>query len=182
MMKLTDTLYGKFTPRERLALFYEAMARKDYAEADRLADTCERKSYRMQDAAYLQNLQYIHLSCLYALLSISEAESRAVAALALLIHAQEKAIKQRRDNAIDAYIAAVGEILGTWEAWREFCATAGVDPESVMRTCWGNVPEWINNYPFSDVIEEIEADPEAKARALDLFMRHWRVIQAQHAA
>ena len=181
-MKLNDALYEKFTPRERLALFYEAMARKDYGEADRLADTCERKSYRMQDAAYLQNLQYIHLSCLHALLMISEAKSRAVGALGLLVHAHEKAVKKRRDKAIDVYIAAMGEILGTWEAWREFCATAGVDPDSVMRTCWGGVPHWINEHPLSGIPNPIKADPEAKAEALGLFMRRWREIQDQVAA
>ena len=182
-MILTDKLYETFTPRERLALFFDAMARKDYAEVDRLTDTCERKSYRMQDAAYLQNLQCISMSCLHALLMISEAKSRAVAALGILIHAQEKkARKKLRDNAIDAYVATIGEILGMWEAWREFCATAGVDPESVMRTCWGSVPHWIDEQSLLGIPEPIKADPEAKAGALDLFMRHWRVIQDQHAA
>jgi hypothetical protein len=181
-MILTDKLYETFTPRERLALFFDAMARKDYAEVDRLTDTCERKSYRMQDAAYLQNLQYVHVSCLHALLMISGAKFRAMAALGVLVHAHnKKALKKLRDKAIDVYIAAIGQILGTWEAWREFCAMAGVDPEAVMRTCWGSVPQWINDPPL-DIPDPIEADPEAKAVALDLFMRHWRVIQDQHAA
>lgn len=181
-MKLNDTHYEKFTPRERLALFYEAMGRKDYAEADRLADTCERKSYRMQDSAYLQSLQHIHVFCLYTLLFIEEAKSRAGAVLGMLLFAQEKGSKRLRDEAIVAYIATVGEILGTWEAWREFCATAAVDPEAVMRTCWGNVPDWINSYPLSDEIKPIKADPEAKARMLNLLMGRWRVIQDQLAA
>lgn len=72
------------------------MARKDHAEADRLADTCERTSYKMQDAAYLQNLQYIHMSCLYALLSISEAELRAAAAAASMLLAKAKDLKRNR--------------------------------------------------------------------------------------
>jgi len=177
-MKLSDTLYEKFTPRERLALFYEAMSRKDYAEADRLADTCERKSYRMQDAAYLQNLQYIHLSCLHALLAISEAESRVAAAGALMLLAKEKDTKKIRD-ALRIYAAAIREILGIWEAWQEFCATAGVDPNSVMQTCWGGVPRIVEGYPLidSDLPKTIKADPEAKAGMLNLFMGHWRVIQ-----
>lgn len=182
-MNLNDRLYEKFTPRERLALFYEAMARKDYAEADRLADTCERKSYRMQDAAYLQNLQYIHLSCLNALLMMSEAKQRAIAALGMLIHAKEKkGTQELRDKAIDIYIATIAQMLGTREAWWEFCATAGVDPESVMRTCWGDVPHWINEQLLSDIPEPIKADPDAKAEALGLFMRRWREIQDQNAA
>src|ERR1035437_3386979 len=144
-MMLTDKLYETFTPRERLALFYEAMARKDYAEAERLADTCERKSYRMREASFQQNMQYIHMSCLHALLLIEDAKYRAMAALGVLIYAQVKAHKKRRDSAIDVYIAMIGKILGTWAAWCEFCATAGVDPEAVMQTCWGNVPDWIND-------------------------------------
>ena len=180
-MKLSDTLYEKFTPRERLALFYEAMARKDYAEADRLADTCERKSYTMQDAAYLQNLQYIHLSCLHALLSISEAESRAAAAAAMMLLAKDKDAEKRRED-LHRYAAAIREILGIWEAWREFCATAGVDPEAVMRTCWGNVPRILGEHPLSDLLKPFKPDPEAKAGMLDLFMGRWREIQNHHAA
>ena len=181
-MKLRDTLYEKFTPRERLALFFDAMARKDFSEVDRLTGTCEQRSYRMLDAAYQQNLQYVHVSCLHALLLIEAAKFRAMAALAVLIHTQEKrGRKKLRDEAIDVYIVTIGRILGTWEAWREFCAIAGVDPEAVMRTCWGGAPSWINDPPL-DIPDPIEADPEAKAVALDLFTRHWRVIQDQHAA
>jgi|ERR1035437_8086547 hypothetical protein len=180
-MKLRDTLYEKFTPRERLGLFYAAMARKDFSEVDRLADTCERKSYRMREASFQQNMQYIHMSCLHAILLIEGAKFRAMAALGVLIYAQVKAHKKRRDEAIDVYIAMIGKVLGTWEAWCEFCAIAGVDPEAVMQTCWGSAPSWINDPPL-DIPDPIEADPEAKALALDLFMRHWRVIQDQHAA
>ena len=181
-MKLTDTLYEKFTPRERLALFYEAMARKDYAEADRLADTCERKSYKMQDAAYLQNLQYIHVSCLHALLAISEAESRAAAAAALALIAKTDDPMRPRDDAMRGYVSALREILGIWEAWREFCAIAGVNPESVMRTCWGGLPRMIGERPPSELTKTIAADPEAKAGMLELFMNRWQTLQVQNAA
>lgn len=180
-MKLNDMLYKKFTPRERLALFYESMARKDFAEADRLADTCERKTYKMPDAAYQQNMQYIHLSCLHALLLIEEQTSQAVAALGLLLLANNTANKKLRADAAESYIAAVSAILGTWEAWREFCATAGVDPQSVMRTCWGCIPNFIAKHPLPNSSTPIVADPEAKAEALGLFMRRWCEIQ-QNAA
>jgi len=180
-VKLNDTMYEKFTPRERLALFFEAMGRKDYVEADRLADTCERKSYRMQDAAYLQSLQHIHLSCLHALLAIGEAESRASAAGVSMLLAQKKDTKQNRD-AFHIYAAAIREISGIWEAWQEFCATAGVDPVCVMQTCWGDVPRMVKGYPLigSDQPKTIKANPEAKAGMLNLFIGRWRVIQEQH--
>lgn len=182
-MELTDTLYEKFTPRERLALFYEAMARKDYPEADRLADTCERKRYIMQDAAYLQRLQYIHVSCLNALLAISEAELRATAVAASMLLAKEKDTG-KIPNALPIFAAAIGEILGIWEAWQEFCATAGVDPVCVIKTCWGAVPRIVEGYPLIDADQPkpIKADPEAKAGMLNLLMGHWRVIQNQHPA
>lgn len=178
-MKLSDTLYENFTSRERLALFYEAMSRKDYAEADRLADTCEHKSYKMQDAAYLQSMQYIHLSCLHALLAISEAESCAAAAGVSMLLTKKKNTKEFR-HALCIYAASIRQILGIWEAWQEFCATAEVDPKSVMRTYWGGVPRIVEGYPLidSDLLKTIKADPEAKAEMLDLFMGQWRVIQS----
>lgn len=182
-MKLNEKLYEKFTPRERLALFFEALARKDHAEADRLADTCERKSYRMPDAAYLQNLQYVHVCCLIALLSISEEESRVTAAGVAMLLANKKDTKQSH-HAIGIYVAAIRHILGIWEAWQKFCATAEVDPISVMRACWGGVPRIVEGYPLldSDLPKTIKADPETKAEMLGLFIRRWRAIQDQNAA
>jgi hypothetical protein len=46
-VKLTDTHYQKFSPRERIALFSDAMGRRDGAEADRLIDICPEKTYRI---------------------------------------------------------------------------------------------------------------------------------------
>jgi hypothetical protein len=37
------------------------------------------------------------------------------------------------------YAMAIREILGIWEAWQEFCATAGVDPETKAEALAGSI-------------------------------------------
>jgi hypothetical protein len=51
-MKKIDKFYDTFTPDERVKLALAAMGRNDEAELRRLWDTCPRKNYRMQDAAF----------------------------------------------------------------------------------------------------------------------------------
>jgi len=182
-MNLNDAHYEKFTTRERLGLLYEALARRDYSEADRLADTCGRKNYKMPDAAYLQNLQYIHMACLQALLAISEAEARAGTAGVAMLLAKERDANPTGD-VLPVYTKAMSEIVGIWEAWQAFCARAGVNPKAVILGCWGRVPRIVEELyaPDSGMAKTIKADSETQAGMLDLFMRQWDTIQDQLAA
>ena len=77
-MKLTDKHYEHFKPSERIALFWDAMGRRDFPEADRLIATCPEKTYRMGDAAYTEGVRAIHECCLQALLLIEQAAGSAV--------------------------------------------------------------------------------------------------------
>jgi hypothetical protein len=47
-----DRLYDRFTPEERFRLTLEALAREDEQEAERLWESCPRRTYTMNDAAY----------------------------------------------------------------------------------------------------------------------------------
>jgi hypothetical protein len=47
-----DKLYDRFTPEERFRLTLEALARGDEQEAERLSESCPRRTYTMNDAAY----------------------------------------------------------------------------------------------------------------------------------
>lgn len=78
----------------------------------------------------------------------------------------------------------MAEIVGIWEAWQAFCATAGGNPKAVMIGCWGRVPRIVEELevPDSGIAQAIKADPETKTGMLDLFMRQWDAIQDQLAA
>ncbi|MDB5328918.1 MAG: hypothetical protein JWP03_69 [Phycisphaerales bacterium] len=49
--------YGTLTAHERFALLVEAMARRDDREADRLGDTCPRRTYRAEDQAFRERMR-----------------------------------------------------------------------------------------------------------------------------
>jgi hypothetical protein len=49
--------YASLAPPERFALVVEAMARRDFAEADRLEDSCPRFTYRAEDAEYRDRMR-----------------------------------------------------------------------------------------------------------------------------
>lgn len=182
-MKVPDTLYERFMPRERIALFWEAMGRRDHAEADRLIDTCPRKTYTMQDTAYCEGVRAIHDACLHALLMLCQARSRAMALLGMIAVAAFGKDNESLNlsELIERYRLAECEIRGIWEAWREFCAIAGVDPEAVMRASWGSVPKCVTESLAESVLEAaelaelVEPDAEIKATALELLRGRWKV-------
>lgn len=177
-MKAPDSHYERFTPTERIALVFEAMGRRDYTEANRLIGTCPEKHYRMPDAAYSKGVRTIHDCCMHVLLLIEEAGGKAMACLGVMAVAQESKKKGNRKlhaEAAEAYRRALGTIFGYWEAWREFCAEVSVDPAGVVRASWGDIPRCIADPQLPIIQKLIEADPEAKAKTLELFREKWKV-------
>jgi hypothetical protein len=71
-VSVSDNLYARLTPLERLRAVTSALARHDFAERDRLVDTCERKTYSAVDYEFtgrddlldLIVLALISLACL----------------------------------------------------------------------------------------------------------------------
>ncbi|MGH8606514.1 MAG: hypothetical protein ACREX9_03545 [Gammaproteobacteria bacterium] len=53
---MRNALYERLTPNERLNLTLEALARRDFAEATRLSDTCPQYTYRLPDCEYAMRI------------------------------------------------------------------------------------------------------------------------------
>ena len=64
--------YETLTPPERFALLVEAMARRDEREADRLEDSCPRRTYRMDDAEFGDRVRRAHLIATAVTLNMRE--------------------------------------------------------------------------------------------------------------
>jgi hypothetical protein len=65
-------LYETLTPHERFVLTVEAMARKDDVEADRLADSCPRKVYRVEDAEFRDRIRRAYAIAMTVCLNMRE--------------------------------------------------------------------------------------------------------------
>ena len=63
----SEALYDHFKPHERFVLVFEAITRRDEAEADRLLHSCPRKGYEGPDAAFTDRLtlafEMIEIAC-----------------------------------------------------------------------------------------------------------------------
>jgi hypothetical protein len=59
MKQVKSMVYESLTPRERVVATLEAEARGDQAEARRLVETCPKRTYRMNDAAYAETMRGI---------------------------------------------------------------------------------------------------------------------------
>ena len=64
--------YWVLTPPERFALSVEAMARGDEAEADRLEDTCIKRTYTHNDAEFRDRLQRSYTIALLACVNLQK--------------------------------------------------------------------------------------------------------------
>jgi hypothetical protein len=51
-MDIKPGTYKALTPRERSVAYFEALARRDFTEADRLHDSCPRKTYTQPDLSF----------------------------------------------------------------------------------------------------------------------------------
>lgn len=174
MKQIADTHYKNFSPGERIALFYEAMARRDLDEADRLIDTCPTKSYRCMDTAYGEGVRMVYEACFCVRLMIEEANSRMLLCGALMsAHRDDEAAF---DKFADSYVDVAARIKGYWDAWLEFCAQAGVEPEAVMRATWHGLPKAIESPLIPELADDLhghEAYATAKASALSLLNSRW---------
>jgi len=176
-VKLSDGHYERFTPKERIALVFEAVARADYTEAERLIQTCPQKSYRMPDMAFSEGIQSIRDCCMQVLLLVERASGKALACLSVLVAAGGSEVKDKPDlhsEAVRAHALALAEISGIWAAWQKFCAEVGVDAEVVVRGCSGDLPEWIRDLNTPVLRGVIEPDPNTQARTLELLHEIWK--------
>lgn len=59
MKSISPTVYESLTPRQRIIATIEAEARDDQDEVQRLVKTCPKKTYRMNDADYAEEVQLL---------------------------------------------------------------------------------------------------------------------------
>jgi hypothetical protein len=107
--------YDRFQPEERFRLTLEALARGDEEEAERLSDSCPRRTYTMNDLAYGDKvrggLQITMVVCLH--LTPSLAQLRMIRALRA---AQPSVRMAWQYEAYQAYLE--GHRTGSCHAWR----------------------------------------------------------------
>src|SRR5215210_2610088 len=65
-------MYDRLTAEERFRLVLEAAAREDEREAERLANTCPRKAYRINDPAFTERLRASQLISSYICAELME--------------------------------------------------------------------------------------------------------------
>lgn len=122
--------YDTFSPRERLALIFAAIARKDDAERLALIDSAPTKIYRMAD--YHGEAGAFNLVCLYYIakqLDLSYLQST-------LAHWEPRGSKKQEKTAeryykaccMSAYVFCLYA-----DAWRAFCEGLGIDAEAALK-------------------------------------------------
>ncbi len=149
-MKGLATFYPTLTADERARLFIAAAARRDYAELDRLNDTCPRGHYIAGDPDYARRKIGLMVTALAWSGRTQQAECGVIAALAMLLVAED----------CGSDTAAIEEALAVQfrkhaaqeEAWRRFCADIGIDPEAI-RQAYG-----IERNPLWAVVIQVAAD------------------------
>jgi hypothetical protein len=160
----------------------EAMARKDYAEADRIIDTCKRKRYEVADLAYTEGFRCVHLMAMHARVMLLEMQSIGMATLGLLAHLADRRDEEGQEEFskwCDRLMCADANIQGIWLAWERFCAEVGVDADKAFSIGWSEVPDHFKVGMAGAMldIEPPEVDEEAYKRALDLFSGYWERVK-----
>jgi len=160
----------------------EAMARKDYAEADRIIDTCQRKRYEMADVAYTEGFRCVHLMALYARVMLLEMQSVGMAALGMLAHYKDRKDEEGQEEFskwCDRLMLADANIQGIWLAWERLCADVRVDAGKAFSMGWSEAPDHFKVGMAKAMldIEPPEVDQEAYKRALDLFSGYWERVK-----
>lgn len=132
MKKTREKLYEKLTPQERAVLFFEAAARQDWEEVDRVNDTCPQKTFKADDWDYTRMKHRLHEASMfhksgndrlviYALLTL----------VALLVYEEDETLDKLRDS----FEQAIAAIKGRNLAWSEFCGKLGMK-EATMDEAW----------------------------------------------
>lgn len=118
--------YGTFSPRERLALIFAAIARGDDAERRALIDSAPVFTYRMAD--YHGEADAFNLICLYHI-----AKQLELAYLqATIAHAEPKG-KEKQEHMYNAYCISAYVFCVHAEAWRAFCEGLGIDADAALK-------------------------------------------------
>lgn len=115
-MQIKPIIYESLTPRQRIIATIDAEARGDKEEVQRLVQTCQKKNYRENDAAYGETIQNL----MYVALGVECELSRNALAFMTAIYLDYGIMKEYLQNIIDIRTA-----------WHETLESMGISPESM---------------------------------------------------
>src|SRR3990167_2277110 len=117
-MKNITRLYDRLDNDERARLFFEAAARRDVEELDRLNDTCPQKTYRGEDWNYTRKKHRIHKATLMYQIGNDRA---IIAALAALVGFLSYKNEDDIEGCAELVNKAIGIYKGRLLAWQKLC-------------------------------------------------------------
>jgi len=160
-MKDISKHYDILTPQERLVMTVEAMARGDMEEKNRLATSCPKKSYRINDDNYsMAYFRLLDLAMLY-LLSAYRSLARANRAECAFIAGRDEALAVLKCHKVEQFTIQ--------EAWKQFCIIIGMDGSQVFAAFGLDVTD-LQRTPLDD---GIVSDDEAVAGLVADLLKLW---------
>lgn len=180
MLWICGQPYERLTANERLSLLIEALARRDYAEATRVRDTCPEKTYRMRDAEYSMAVSVLADLALLVTVFALENALRGFTALGVLacfgVLDDEQQARQITDSVLEEAVRACQEYIasykGVYAAWEQFCLSVGVDANAVLKA---SLLDRFAGFFQSAGSEDIAPNPDTAKSMIDLLNRHWEV-------
>lgn len=171
-MKNLDKMYSKLTTEERLRAFIEAAARRDADEADRLNDTCPRHVYETEDQAYIRAKFNVLILTYTTHLDAARHAELAVFAMAILMFGQPEH-HEKVERSLNAFIR---RYRTKQEGFARFCATLGIDPETLRSAMGCQVgPMTTRALEITEGCEEAEPSEEQIAAEAEVLIEYWRM-------
>lgn len=153
-------LYSQLSPRERVALWVEAVANNDAEQTRRIFATCPRYSYsNMADMRFTEAAEQLFSMARDAALWMLRMQYYAALVAGGLAAAKKN--DKRLPNATKRLEELQDYVLGYWDAWCDFCKGQGVNPESAIKLAWGTRP------PLNDLRDDLGASDEDLERDSD---------------
>lgn len=164
-MKDMVRLYDRLDNDERVRLFFEAAARQDIEELDRLNDTCPQKTYRGEDWNYTRKKHRIYDATLIYKIGNDRAVIGALLALVgFLIYDNDDDV----ESCAEVFHRAISVYKGRQLAWQQFCDRLGMAGDILVKAV-GMEDAYANEFLTSlDMGLEVEPDTEAQARCHEL--------------
>ena len=162
-MKNITRLYDRLDNDERARLFFEAAARRDVEELDRLNDTCPQKTYRGEDWNYTRKKHRIHKATLMYQIGNDRA---IIAALAALVGFLSYKNEDDIEGCAELVNKAIGIYKGRLLAWQKLCNQMGIADETLTKAagleeCFA--PDFLLGLEL-----DIDPSPEAEKNCLEM--------------
>jgi hypothetical protein len=119
-MQIKPMVYENLTASQRVIAVIEAEARDDDAEVQRLVKSCPKKTYRMNDAAFVETMQSLTHTTLWVECILQRN------AVALMV-----ALFMDKEESIDPILQNIADIRAAWE---EVLKSMGINPETLRKS------------------------------------------------